>query len=97
MHKYERILIPSNQGTPFRNKIGRKTMKNMKKILCLALAMLMCAMCFVGCGKTEADNTTAASDDTNVSTEDTTTASEETEAPEVKKPLTMAPNAEFPP
>ena len=72
-------------------------MKNMKKILCLALAMLMCAMCFVGCGKTEADNTTAASDDTNVSTEDTTTASEETEAPEVKKTLTMATNAEFPP
>ena len=56
-------------------------MKNMKKILCLALAMLMCAMCFAGCGKTEADNTTAASDDTNVSTEETTTASEETTAP----------------
>ena len=72
-------------------------MKNMKKILCLALAMMMCAMCFAGCGKTEADNTTAASDDTNVSTEDTTTASEETEAPEVKKTLTMATNAEFPP
>ena len=30
--------------------------KNMKKILCLALAMMMCAMCFAGCGKTEADN-----------------------------------------
>ena len=29
-------------------------MKNMKKILCLALAMLMCAMCFAGCGKKDA-------------------------------------------
>ena len=72
-------------------------MKNMKKILCLAVAMVMCAMCFVGCGKTDAETTTAASDDTNVSTEDTTTASEETEAPEVKKTLSMATNAEFPP
>lgn len=72
-------------------------MKNMKKILCLMLAMLMCAMCFVGCGKTEADNTTASSEDTTVSTEDTTTASEETTAPEAKKTLTMATNAEFPP
>ena len=46
-------------------------MKNMKKILCLALAMMMCAMCFAGCGKTEADNTTASTEDTQVSTEDT--------------------------
>ena len=66
-------------------------MKNMKKILCLALAMMMCAMCFAGCGKTEADNTTASTEDTQVSTEDTTA------APEVKKTLTMATNAEFPP
>ena len=72
-------------------------MKNMKKILCLALAMMMCAMCFAGCGKTEADNTTASTEDTQVSTEDTTASSADTAAPEVKKTLTMATNAEFPP
>ena len=37
-------------------------MKNMKKLLCLALAAMLCAVCFVGCGKTEADVTTAATD-----------------------------------
>ena len=57
-------------------------MKNMKKILCLALAMLMCLACFVGCGKTEADNTTESTKDPQVSTEDTTTASDDTTAPE---------------
>lgn len=70
-------------------------MKNMKEILCLALAVMLCAVCFVGCGKTEADVTTASTD---ASTEATTEATEATtEAPVVKKTLTMATNAEFPP
>lgn len=72
-------------------------MKNMKKIICLALAMLMCAMCFVGCGKTEAENTTAATDGTTASTEETTTSAEETTAAPEVKTLTMATNASFPP
>lgn len=72
-------------------------MKNMKKIISLALAMILCALCFVACGKTDAENTTTSTDNTTASTEDTTASSEDTTAAPEKKTLTMATNASFPP
>lgn len=72
-------------------------MKNMKKIISLALAMILCALCFVACGNTVAENTTASTEDTTTSAEDTSASTEDTAVVSEKKTLTMATNASFPP
>ena len=64
------------------------------KLISIVLAVVMCAMAFVSCGKTE---TKENDDKTTVDTADTTANADNADGKDEDKVLTMATNAAFPP